>query len=151
MAELILNSRENIQALQESSEVECKLAGGRDGKGAIPNDMWETYSAFANTRGGVILLGIKEKRGQFTLEGITNPAPLVKNIVDTVNNPNKVSVNLLSERDVCVEVIEGKSFVRINVPRAPRKERPVYINGNPLTGSFVRLYRVFRVSRETER
>ncbi|MDE1309916.1 putative DNA binding domain-containing protein [Vibrio aestuarianus] len=140
MAELTLNSLEDIQLLQESAEVECKLACGRDGKGAVPNDMWETYSAFANTRGGVILLGIKEKRGQFTLEGIANPAPLVKNIVDTVNNPNKVSGNLLSERDVCVEVIEGKSLIRIDVPRAPRKERPIYINGNPITGSFVRRY-----------
>lgn len=140
MAELTINSLEDIHALQESAEVECKLAGGRDGKGAVPNDMWETYSAFANTRGGVILLGIKEKRGQFTFEGIVNPAPLVKNIVDTANNPNKVSCNLLSERDVCVEVIDGKSLIRIDVPRAPRKERPVYINGNPLTGSFVRRY-----------
>lgn len=140
MEELTLNSREDVQALQESAEVECKRAGGRDGKGAVPSDMWETYSAFANTRGGVILLGIKEKRGQFILEGIVNPAPLVKNIVDTVNNPNKVSCNLLSERDVHVEVVEGISIIRINVPRAPRKERPVYINGNPLMGSFVRRY-----------
>jgi predicted HTH transcriptional regulator len=140
MAELTLSSIEDIQALQESAEVECKLAGGRDGKGAVPNDMWETYSAFANTRGGVILLGIKEKRGQFSLEGITTPAPLIKNIVDTVNNPNKISCNLLSERDVRVETIEGKSFIRIDVPRAQRKERPIYINGNPLTGSFIRRY-----------
>lgn len=140
MAELTLSSIEDIQVLQESAEVECKLAGGRDGKGAVPNDMWETYSAFANTRGGVILLGIKEKRGQFSLEGITNPAPLIKNIVDTVNNPNKISCNLLSERDVRVETIEGKSFIRIDVPRAQRKERPIYINGNPLTGSFIRRY-----------
>lgn len=62
MANNTLLNIDDIHTLQESAEVECKLAGGRDGNGAVPNDMWETYSAFANTRGGTILLGIKEKR-----------------------------------------------------------------------------------------
>ena len=140
MADNSLLKIEDINSLQESVEVECKLAGGRGGKGAVPLDMWETYSAFANTRGGTILLGIKEKKGNFTLEGITNPAPLVKNIVDTVNNPNKVSCNLLSESDITINVIEGKSVIRIEVPLAPRKDRPVYLNGNPLTGCYIRRY-----------
>lgn len=140
MAELTLNSLEDIHALQESAEVECKLAGGRDGKGAVPTDMWETYSAFANTRGGVILLGIKEKKGRFHLEGIDNPVPLMKNIWDTVNNPNKVSVNLLSETDVIVETIEGKQLIIIHVPRASRQHRPVFINNNPHTGTYIRRY-----------
>ena len=50
----------DISTLQESSEVECKLAQGRDGLGTLPKDMWATYSAFANTGGGDIFLGIKE-------------------------------------------------------------------------------------------
>ncbi|HIF9259626.1 TPA: RNA-binding domain-containing protein [Photobacterium damselae] len=131
---------DNLRELQENSEVECKLAGGRDGNGAVPNDMWETYSAFANTRGGVIILGVKEKKGQFYIEGIKNPAPLVKNIVDTVNNSNKVSCNLLSETDIVVVQVDGKSLIQIFVPSAPRKERPVYINGNPLSGTYIRRY-----------
>ncbi|NQY87202.1 MAG: putative DNA binding domain-containing protein [Colwellia sp.] len=130
----------DIELLQESCELECKLAGGRDGNGAVPNDMWESYSAFANTRGGEILLGIKEKKGKFTLEGIKNPAPLIKNIWDTVNNTNKVSHNLLTEADVAIVTIADKQLIRIVVPRAPREIRPIYINGNPLAGSYVRRY-----------
>ena len=140
MANNTLLNIDDIHTLQESAEVECKLAGGRDGNGAVPNDMWETYSAFSNTRGGTILLGIKEKKGNFTVEGIVNPAPLVKNIVDTVNNPNKVSCNLLSESNITVKVVDGKSVICIEVPRASRKERPVYLNGNPITGSYIRRY-----------
>ena len=41
--------------LRESVELEAKLARGADGKGAIPRDFWPTYSAFANTHGGVRL------------------------------------------------------------------------------------------------
>ncbi|MCU7994457.1 putative DNA binding domain-containing protein [Shewanella glacialipiscicola] len=130
----------DIATLQESVDVECKLAGGRDGQGAVPHDMWETYSAFANTRGGLILLGIKEKKGHFTVEGIKNPAPLIKNIWDIVNNPQKVSVNLLSESDVRVETLDGQSIIAIQVPRAPRESRPVFINGNPHSGTYLRRY-----------
>ncbi|MGI2098777.1 RNA-binding domain-containing protein [Shewanella glacialipiscicola] len=130
----------DIATLQESVEVECKLAGGRDGQGAVPNDMWESYSAFANTRGGLILLGVKEKKGHFSVEGIKNPAPLIKNIWDIVNNPQKVSVNLLSEADVRIETLDGQSIIAIQVPRAPRESRPVFINGNPLSGTYLRRY-----------
>jgi predicted HTH transcriptional regulator len=33
--------------------------------------MWETYSSYANTDGGAIVFGIKEKDVQFFLDGLT--------------------------------------------------------------------------------
>jgi ATP-dependent DNA helicase RecG len=140
MSIIPLNDLLDITALQEGAEVECKLAGGRDGHGAVPHDMWESYSAFANTRSGVILLGIKEKKGRFTVEGIKNPAPLIKNIWDVINNQQKTNYNMLSEDDVRIETIGDKQIIRVTVPRAPRSLRPIYINNNPLTGTYVRRY-----------
>ncbi|WP_282096997.1 RNA-binding domain-containing protein [Stutzerimonas nosocomialis] len=75
-------------------DLECKLAAGRDGKGALPEDFWPTYSAFANTGGGVVVLGVREKKGQFHLEGIANPAKVRKELFDNLNNRKQVSANL---------------------------------------------------------
>lgn len=48
----------DIQKLLSEGErvtLECKKATK-----SVPNSLWETYSAFANTYGGTILLGVYE-------------------------------------------------------------------------------------------
>lgn len=52
----------DLATLSESCDLECKAAQGRDGRGELPEDFWKTYSAMANTDGGVILLGCRKSR-----------------------------------------------------------------------------------------
>ncbi len=137
---LIIETLEDIAAMQESVDVECKLAQGRDGKGALPKDMWETYSAFANTSGGDIFLGLKERSDRtFELKGIENTQKVLDDLWNNLNNPQKVSANILRERWVKILEIDGKSLIQIHVPPANRKQKPLYLNGNPITGTFCRL------------
>ena len=136
---LIINSLEEIKTLRESQFIECKLANGRDGKGALPNDIWETYSAFANGDGGDILLGLKEhKDGSFELYGVSNTQKVLDDLWNGLNNPQKISHNLLREHWVKVVHIDNKDLIHIHIPRSPRKYRPIYINGNPLKGTYRR-------------
>jgi predicted HTH transcriptional regulator len=106
-----IQSIRDIEALAETVELECKLAAGADGKGRLPKDFWLIYSAFANTQGGVILLGVREKNRNFFLHGISETRRLVRDLFNTVNNPQKVSVNLLRDQDVSVNEIEGKRII----------------------------------------
>jgi len=137
---LEIRSLDDIAVMRENSQVECKLAQGRDGTGALPEDIWETYSAFANTQGGDIFLGIREKsRHHFELAGIENTGRVLDDLWRIVNNPEKVSANILDENWVRVLEIDGKLIIHIHVPRASHLSRPIYIDGNPLTGSYQRL------------
>ena len=94
---LLLNTLEDISAIKETWQVECKLAQGRDGLGTLPEHIWETYSAFANTQGGDILLGLRELGpGRYELAGITNVDKVLEELHAGLNNPNFVSTNLLT-------------------------------------------------------
>jgi len=57
---LEIKTLDDISALSENYEVECKLAAGKDGKGELPKDFWPTYCSFANSYGGDVILGLKE-------------------------------------------------------------------------------------------
>ena len=119
----------NLEKYRENNRIEAKKA-----MGGLPGSIWETYSAFANTLGGVILLGVEEWPDK-TLHAVDLPDPdkLIKEFWNSVNNPNKTSVNLLSSKDVFVQEVDGNHIVVINVPRAERSYRPVYLDGNPLS------------------
>ena len=57
----------NLITKSENAAVEFKRA-----RGGVPADFWPSYSSFANTDGGVIILGVREKDGKREIEGLAN-------------------------------------------------------------------------------
>ncbi|MBQ9002422.1 MAG: putative DNA binding domain-containing protein, partial [Eggerthellaceae bacterium] len=120
--------------LKEDGRLEAK-----DARGGFPRSVWATYSAFANTQGGTILLGVIESASHDLIPvGLPDPAETVKKFWDGVNNPKVVSANILIDSDVSIERIDGTDIVAINVPRAPRAIRPIYLNERVLTETYRR-------------
>ena len=74
---------------------------------------------------------------RFTVGNIENPEKIISDFWNTING-SKVNVNLLVDDDVYETNFEGNSIIVINVPQASYKNRPVYINGNLLKGTFKR-------------
>ncbi len=119
---------------RESLTLELKLAAA-----GLPESIWETYSAFANTCGGLILLGVRENEDR-SIEKVGLPfaREVMEEFLEKVNDPDIVSANLLNEDDVRI-ISEGSvDTIQIRVPRAPRRQKPVYIGGDPFTGTYVR-------------
>ncbi|TDB01986.1 ATP-binding protein [Halomonas marinisediminis] len=124
-----------VLARHEGVDTEYKAA-----KGGLPKSLWETYSAFANTAGGTLYLGVKEGDEGPSTAGLTQADvdKLRGEFWVTLNNPQKVSANILQEHHVSVETYQGDAILVIEVPRATRSERPVYIGVDPFKGSYRR-------------
>lgn len=111
----------------------------------LPKSFWETYSSFANTIGGQIVLGIKEHRTKLTLQerfeiqGVNNADKILKTLWDTVNS-DKVSRNILLDENVETIDYDGKQLIVVTIPMANYTERPIYINRNILGGAYKRNY-----------
>jgi len=130
----------DLPLLAETVDLECKLAHGEHGKGSLPKDFWQTYSAMANAQGGVVLLGIREQAGRFTVAGLPEPERVRQDLFNNLNNRQKVSANLLTERSVTLHQVDGQTVMAICIPPAGRRQRPVYLNGQPLGHTWRRLH-----------
>jgi len=133
-----IQSTADLELIRESVDMECKLAAGRNGKGALPDDFWPTYSSFANSEGGIVLLGVRERQGHFSFEGVADISKVRRELFDGLNNRQKVSMNLLSDANVREVMLEGRTILVVEVPRATRKQRPVYLTTNPFAGHTYR-------------
>ena len=103
-----------LASYRENNRIEAKSA-----KGGLPHSIWETYSAFANTYGGVILLGVKEREdGTFAPIGLTptEAEHLRQDFWNTVSNRSKVSAVLPIESEVEVLEADGGIVLAIHVP-----------------------------------
>ena len=78
----------------EKVDVECKKA-----ENSVPKSAYESYSAFANTKGGYIILGVDQDKKKnspeerFIIQGITNPGILKLPVEDIYRGGNSKSRN----------------------------------------------------------
>lgn len=102
----------DIETYRENNQLEAKKAAG-----GLPGSLWETYSSFANTDGGVILLGVEERTdGSLEVTGVQDPEHLKKDFWNTISNKQKVSVNILTDRDVTTEDFEERKSLSSECP-----------------------------------
>ena len=125
----------DLNQYRENNRLEAKKA-----QGGLPRSIWETYSAFANTDGGLILLGVVENKEDksFSAVPLEDPSQLAADFWNTLCIPGVVSVNLLQPQDIQVVESQGREIVVIRIPRATAAQTPVYIGPSPFSGTYLR-------------
>ncbi len=124
----------HLEKYKENNRIEAKRAVG-----GLPYSVWETYSSFANTMGGIILLGVEEgKDKHFHAVKLPDPAALAAKFWRQVNDPRRVNKNILTKDHVRVERAGNREIVVIEVPRAARYDKPIYIDNDPQKGTYRR-------------
>ena len=98
----------------EKVDVECKKAQGK-----VPDSVYETYSSFANTKGGMIVLGVLEDKTKvipeerFIIQGVDNHEKLREDFWNTINS-QKVNANILVDDNVYAVEEDGIALLVID-------------------------------------
>lgn len=114
----------------EFEDVEVKRAAG-----GLPQNVIETMSAFANSRGGIIILGLDERAG-FAPVGVSNPVALRDELTGVARS--KLTPPLAPIIDTVP--FEGAILLLAEVEALPPAQRPCYVTAKGLyNGAFVRV------------
>lgn len=125
-----------LEKWQENNRLEAKRA-----RGGLPHSMWETISAFANTAGGLILLGVNERENHtFEVAGLSDADKMLDDFWSAANSKNKLSARFLTDENAWIDKIGDKKVICIDVPRADRHVRPVYLDNDILSKTFRRTH-----------
>lgn len=116
------------------------LCEAKAAAGGLPKDVWETVSAFANTRGGRILLGLAEAGGFVPADGF-DPQRVIDQFVSGMGegeqgsrlaNPPLFTVNRAE--------VEGRPVVVIDVAENELSRKPCWLSAAGIErGSYKRV------------
>lgn len=114
----------------EFEDVEAKSAAG-----GVPENLASTLAAFANARGGLVILGLDERQ-EFAACGVPDAAATRNAVVSVARE--KLTPSLTPS----VEIVpfEGVNLIVAEVEPLPRAQRPCYVTAKGLYGgAYVRV------------
>ena len=106
----------------EQGQIECK-----ESLWQLPEGLWETVVAFANTAGGVILLGIAERRGRFEITGIVDAARQQHDLVAGLHDRLNIPLAAYPEPLIVHVGDEERVVLSLYVPEALPYQKPIYL------------------------
>ena len=126
----IINLIDNIVSLKtETNNIEFKKA-----KDGVPENLYDTFSSFSNTSGGIIIFGVDEKNN-YAICGITNPDIFQKKITEQslMMEPKIRPIITICEYD-------GKIIASAEIPELDVFNKPCYYSGKgKMKGSYIRV------------
>ena len=126
------------ELLDRLNDIEWDDFEVKEASGGLPKSMWETVSAFSNTAGGWIILGVKETKvksvSTYEITGIEKAEKMEQDIISILRSVSKFNVPILATARLLD--FDGRSVLAFHIPVSANK--PVYF-GNNLNNTFVRI------------
>lgn len=114
----------------EWNDVEFKKA-----QRGVPNNAYETVSAFSNTAGGYLVFGVKDTDGNFEIAGVIEVDKVQNDFLSCLRSGGKLNRVIAVQEDAIEH--EDKTLLVFYIPEAPRREKPIYLNGD-IKKSYIR-------------
>ena len=109
----------------------------KEARNNVPENIYKTVSAFANTNGGWLILGVSDEGLPHEITGIdASKIDEVQNaFLSTLNSGQKLNIRI--EATSHHHEIDGKHVLAFRIPEAHRLEKPIYL-GHPKNSYFRR-------------
>lgn len=119
------------ELIERLDDIEWEDFEVKSAKGGLPKSSWESVSAFSNSSGGWLIFGIEEKGDKFDIVGLSNPAKIEHEFLNTLNGEKfNVKIRVKSYK----YDFDTKKVLAFYIPIS--KQKPVYFN--TLRNSFIR-------------
>ncbi len=119
------------ELIEKLNDIEWEDFEVKAAQGGLPKSSWATVSAFSNTSGGWLIFGISERGNQFEILGVSNPAKLEHDFLNTLNGEK---FNAKIRVDSYKYDFNGRTVLGFYVPIS--KGKPIYFNA--LSNTYVR-------------
>jgi len=111
----------------ERAQIECKESTWQ-----LPRDVWETVSAFSNTAGGTLLLGVAERQGQFEVTGLIDASKIQHDLASGLRDKMNVPIPAQVEPIIVPVADQEHVVLSVYIPEALPYQKPIYIRSKGL-------------------
>ena len=101
------------ELIHKINDLEWEDFEAKEAKSELPKNIWETVSAFANTSGGWIVLGIKQIGKKFEVCGVDNIEKLEQDFLGTLRGQK---FNIKLSASAYKYDLDGKKVLAFHVP-----------------------------------
>ena len=104
------------ELIDRINDIEWEDFEAKEAKSELPKNIWKTVSAFANTSGGWIVLGIKQNDKKFEISGVDNAEKLEQDFQGTLRSQK---FNEAVDAKSMLYHIDGHSFFWMDLVEIP--------------------------------
>ena len=126
---------EKAELIERLKGYEWKDIEFKEARRAVPRNAYETVSAFANTEGGWLVFGVRDRAGGFEIVGVLDVDRVQNDFLSVLRSGQKLNRVIAVDERLIED--DGKVLLVFHIPEAHRRDKPIYLRGD-IGKSYIR-------------